>query len=151
MNTEAIHRLIFNSAVKLDAESYKAFLALCTEDFHYSVVVYSPDLGKDMCWLEHGRKGMQDLFAMIPQHVRLKGRFRRHVSVYFVDADSAGATATVVSSVMLIHTDQAGVSKLFAAGQYEDTVSLLGDTPRLHKRVVRLDTRDLSPGIHIPV
>lgn len=151
MSNDALHRLIFNSAMTLDAEKYKAHLELCTEDFHYSVVTYSPDLGKDMTWLDHGRKSLQDMFTMISQHVRLKGKFKRHVSVYTVDRDTAAGTAQVLSSVLLIHTDQNGASKLFAAGQYEDTVDTGGEKPLLKKRVVRLDTRDLSPGIHVPI
>ena len=151
MSNEAIQRLIFNSALTLDAEKYKAFLALCTEDFQYTAVTYSPDLGQDMTWLDHGRKGLQDLFGMIPQHVRLKGKFKRHASIYTIDRDEAAQTAAVLTSVMLIHTNQDGASKLFAAAQYEDTVDTSGAEPLLRKRVVRLDTRDLSPGIHIPV
>lgn len=151
MNNESIHRLIFSSAMALDAEKYKAYLALCTEGFQYTVVTYSPELGKDMTWLDHGRKSLQDMFGMIPQHVRLKGKFKRHVSVYTVDQDAAASTAAVSSSVMLIHTDQNGVSKLFAAAQYEDIVDISGEAPLLKKRVVRLDTRDLTPGIHIPI
>ncbi len=151
MKTETIQRLIYSTAITLDAENFKPFLALCSEDFHYSVVAYSPDLCMDMTWLNHDRKSMQDMLAMIPQHVRLKGCFKRHVSVYFVDPTADGQSASVVSSVLLIHTDSVGVSKVFAAGNYEDLVDLTGDTPLLKKRLVRLDTRDLSPGIHIPV
>jgi methanesulfonate monooxygenase small subunit len=151
MSNEAIQRLIFQSALTLDAEKYKAFLALCTEDFQYTAVTHSPDLGMDMTWLAHGRKGLQDMFGMIPQHVRLKGKFKRHVSVYTIDHDEPAKTAAVSTSLMLIHTNLEGVSKLFAAAQYEDLVDTSGATPLLKKRLVRLDTRDLSPGIHVPV
>lgn len=151
MNTQAIQRLIYTITSHLDAESYKAFLTLCTDDFHYSVVTHSPDLGKDMCWLEHGRNGMRDMLSMIAKHVRLKGVFKRHVNVYFVDPGTEDGTAFVQSSVLLIHTDLNGVSKLFAAARYEDTIDIRGEAPRLRKRLVRLDTRDLSPGIHVPI
>lgn len=150
MNNEAIHRLIYASALKLDGEDFKGFLRHCGESFRYAIKAYSPELGKEMTWLDHGRKGMQDLFAMLPQHVRMKGRFKRHVSVYSIDRHEDGS-AKVHSSVLLIHTDPEGNSKLFAAGQYDDVIDLSGDAPRLAERVVRLETRELGPGMHIPV
>lgn len=150
MTNEDINRLIYTSALKLDAEDFKGFLRHCGESFRYSIKTFSPELGKEMTWLDHGRKGMQDLFAMLPQHVRMKGNFRRHVSVYTVDRQDDGK-AKVHSSVLLIHTDPDGCSKLFASGQYFDVIDLGGDAPRLVERVVRLETRDIGPGMHIPV
>lgn len=150
MSNEAINRLIYGGALKLDAEDFKGFLGHCGEEFRYSIRTYSPELGQDMVWLEHGRKGMQDLFAMLPQHVRLKGRFKRHVSVYSVDQEVDGRVRAH-SSVLLVHTDSDGTSRLFAAGQYEDLIETDGDAPRLLERVVRLETRDLGPGLHVPV
>lgn len=150
MSNDTIHRLIYASAQNLDAEDFKGFLRQCGDDFKYSIRAYSPELGQDMIWLEHGRKGMQDLFAMLPQHVRMKGRFKRHVSVYAVDHDGDGR-ARAQSSVLLVHTDPDGTSRLFAAGQYEDVIDTGGDAPRLVERTVRLETRDLGPGVHVPV
>lgn len=150
MSNDAITRLIYGAALKLDAEDFKGFLRQCGEDFTYSIRTFSPELGQEMVWLEHGRKGMQDLFAMLPQHVRIKGRFKRHVSVYSVDQQADGRTRAH-SSVLLVHTDPEGNSKLFAAGQYEDVIETTGEQPRLVERVVRLETRDLGPGMHVPV
>ncbi|WP_332816024.1 hydroxylase [Ramlibacter sp.] len=150
MSNEAIARLIYGAALKLDAEDFKGFLRQCGEEFKYSIRAYSPELGQEMVWLEHGRKGMQDLFAMLAQHVRIKGRFKRHVSVYSVDAASEGR-ARAHSSVLLVYTDLEGSSRLFAAGHYEDVIETSGDSPRLLERVVRLETRDLGPGLHVPV
>ena len=150
MTNEAVGRLIFATVLKLDAEDFKGFLRHCGEGFRYAIKTYSPELGKEMTWLDHGRKGMQDLFAMLPQHVRMKGRFKRHVSIYSIDHQEDGSVKAQ-SSVLLIHTDLEGNSKLFAAGQYEDVIDLSGDTPRLTARVVRLETRELGPGMHIPV
>ena len=143
MSNDAIQRLIYSAALKLDAEDFKGFMRECGDEFKYSIRAYSPELGQDMVWLEHGHKGMQDLFAMLPQHVRIKGRFKRHVSVYFVDRDEGGR-ARAHSSVLLVHTDPEGNSRLFAAGQYEDVIETAGDTPRLLERVVRLETRELT-------
>lgn len=150
MSNDAINRLIYGAALQLDAEDFKGFLGQCGEDFRYSIRAYSPELRQEMVWLEHGRKGMQDLFAMLPQHVRMKGRFKRHVSVYSVDQEDDGR-ARALSSVLLVHTDPDGTSRLFAAGQYEDLIEIEGASPRLLERVVRLETRDLGPGMHVPV
>lgn len=150
MNNEDINRLIYASALKLDAEDFKGFLRHCGDSFRYAIKAYSPELGKEMTWLDHGRKGMQDLFAMLPQHVRMKGRFKRHVSVYSVDRQEDG-TVTAHSSILLVHTDPEGNSKLFAAGHYNDVIELDGDAPRLIERVVYLETRELGPGMHVPI
>lgn len=150
MANEEISRLIYAGAVTLDAEDFKGFLRQCTDDFRYTIKTFSPELGKEMTWLEHDRKGMRDLFAMLPQHVRMKGRFKRHVSVYSIDSDTEDR-ARVHSSVLLIYTDPDGSSRLFAAGHYEDVIDTSGQVPRLLERVVRLETRDLSPGMHVPV
>lgn len=150
MTNEAINRLIYEGALKLDAEDFRGFLDQCGDEFRYSIRAYSPDLGQEMVWLDHGRKGMQDLFAMLPQHVRIQGRFKRHVSVYSVDQEAAGR-ARAHSSVLLVHTDPEGSSVLFAAGHYEDVIETSGAAPRLLERVVRLETRNLGPGLHVPV
>lgn len=150
MTNDAISRLVYATAVKLDAEDFKGFLRQCSESLRYTIRAYSPELGRDMVWLDHNHKGMKDLFAMLPQHVRMKGRFKRHVSVYSVDREG-DSRARAHSSVLLVHTDPDGNSKLFAAGQYEDVIDVGGDSPLLLERVVRLETRDLGPGLHVPV
>jgi methanesulfonate monooxygenase small subunit len=150
MTNDDISRLVYSTAVKLDVEDFKGFLRQCDQEFRYTIKTYSPELGREMTWLDHDQKGMKDLFAMLPQHVRMKGRFKRHVSVYSVDRDG-NDRARAHSSVLLVHTDPDGVSKLFAAGQYEDVIDTSGDKPLLVERVVRLETRELGPGMHVPV
>lgn len=150
MTNDHISRLVYTTALKLDAEDFKGFLRQCTEGFRYTIKTYSPELGQDMVWLDHNHQGMKDLFAMLPQHVRMRGRFKRHVSVYGIDRDG-DTHVRAHSSVLLVHTDPDGNSKLFAAAQYEDVIDVSGEAPRLLERVVRLDTRDLSPGMHVPV
>jgi methanesulfonate monooxygenase small subunit len=150
MTNDAISGLVYETAMRLDAEDFKGFMRACGDVFSYSIRVHSPDLGREMVWLEQDRKGMQDLLTMLPQHVRMKGRFRRHVSVYKVERPSA-ERACAHSSVLVVFTDQLGSSRLFLAGQYEDVFDTTGEAPRLIERVVRLDSRDVGPGMHIPV
>lgn len=149
MTNENIKRLIYSSALKLDGEDFKGFLRHCSESFRYCIKTYSPELGMEMTWLDHDRPALQDMFGMLRQHVRMTGRFKRHVSVYTVDNEDG--KAKVHSSILLVHTDLEGHSKLFAAGQYEDVIDLSGDAPMLLERVVRLETRELGPGMHIPI
>lgn len=152
MDSDPIKRLIYSSALMLDAENFKGFLAACGEHFRYAIKTFSPELGKEMVWLDHTHKGLQDLFGMLPQHVRMKGRFKRHVSVYSVDAEpDTQNRIRAHSSVLVVHTALDGSSKLFAAGQYEDIIDVSGDSPHFIERVVRLETRELGPGMHIPV
>lgn len=150
MTNDDISALIFRSSLLLDAEDFKGFLRLCGDDFNYRICAHSPEIGKDMIWLEHDRQGLQGLFAMLPQHVRMRGRFKRHVSIYSIDR-SEQDRARVLSSLLLVHTDDHGVSRLFAAGQYHDVVATARSEPRLVEREVRLETRDLGPGMHVPV
>lgn len=149
--TDPIERLIFRTTQMLDAEDFNGFMAHCDEHFEYRITTHSPELGKDMVWLEHDRTGMQGLFKNLPLHVRMRGRFKRHVSIYDVSRQTGTDEASVVSSVLLVFTDESGVSRLFAAGAYNDTVIDGPDGPRLARREVVLDTRDLSPGMHVPV
>ena len=75
----------------------------------------------------------------------------RHATVYTVDVGGDGAAATVVSALQVFRTQlDGGASELFAVGRLHDTVKLDGAQPRLAKRVVKLDTRLLGYGYHIP-
>ena len=43
-----------------------------------------------------------------------------------------------------------GATELFAVGRFHDTIKLNGGSPKLVKRTVRLDTRLLGFGYHVP-
>ena len=59
--------------------------------------------------------------------------------------------ATAITSVVIYRTAlDGGSTELFAVGKYFDTVSLAGDGPLLKSRNVRLDTRELGIGSHMP-
>ena len=64
---QAIEELIYRSCLALDARDYKAFLGLCDEDFKYTIATYSPEIRRDMVWLDHDRKGMETLFGNLPR------------------------------------------------------------------------------------
>jgi len=146
---QAIEELVYRSCLALDAKDYKAFLALCDEDFHYTIATYSPEIRREMVWLDHDRKGMETLFTNLPRHNSDHSPITRHATVYTVD--EKGGSAEVVSALQVFRTQlDGGATELFAVGRFHDTVKLDGASAKLKKRLVRLETRLLGYGYHIP-
>ena len=146
---QAIEELVYRSCLALDAGEYKTYLALCTQDFHYTVATYSPEIKREMVWLDQDRKGMETLFTNLPRHNSDHSPLTRHVTVYTVEVD--GSQAKVVSTLQVFRTQlDGGATELFAVGRFHDTVALDGGAPKLARRLVRLDTRQLGFGYHVP-
>jgi len=144
---QAIEELVYRSCLALDGKDYKTFLALCDDDFRYTISTYSPEIRREMVWLDHDRKGMETLFTNLPRHNSDHSPLTRHATVYTVDGDSA--KATVVSALQVFKTElDGGATQLFAVGRFHDTVNL--QSMKLAKRMVRLETRLLGYGYHIP-
>jgi len=62
-----------------------------------------------------------------------------------------GAHAEVVSTLQVFRTAlDGGATELFAVARLVDTVKIDGDSPSLAGRVVRMGTRQLGFGSHIP-
>ena len=55
MSADAVKDLIYQSCLVMDDERFDEYLALCTEDYQYKVTAYSPELRKEMVWLEQSR------------------------------------------------------------------------------------------------
>jgi len=147
---QAIEELVYRSCLALDAKDYKAFLALCEEDFRYTISTYSPEIRREMVWLDHDRKGMETLFTNLPRHNSDHSPLTRHATVYTVDLDSS-KNLSVVSALQVFKTElDGGATGLFAVGRFHDTVKLNGAEPKLARRMVRLETRLLGYGYHIP-
>jgi methanesulfonate monooxygenase small subunit len=135
----------------LDAKDFAGYLELCDPEYRYAITTYSPEIRKDMTWLEHDKAGMQTLFTNLPRHNSDQSPLSRHVTVYTIEQDDAAKKAKVVSALQVFRTQiDGGATELFAIGKLYDTVSLAGDAPRLLERQVRLDTRMLGYGYHIP-
>jgi len=146
---QAIEELVYRSCLALDSRDFKAFLALCDESFRYTITTHSPEIKRDMVWLDHDKKGMETLFTNLPRHNSDHSPLTRHATVYTVDA--AGSEANVVSALQVFRTQlDGGATELFAVGRFHDTVKLDGEQPKLARRVVKLDTRLLGYGYHIP-
>ena len=146
---QAIEELIYRSCLALDARDYKAFLGMCEDDFRYTIATYSPEIRRDMVWLDHDRKGMETLFGNLPKHNSDHSPLTRHATVYTVEVD--GGVANVVSALQVFRTLlDGGATELFAVGRFHDTVKLDGAAAKLARRLVKLETRLLGYGYHVP-
>ncbi len=147
----AAQELVYRTGLALDAVDFPGFLALCGESFHYRISAYSPEIRKDMTWLEHDRKGMELLFKNLPKHNSDRSLLGRHVTVYTVSFAGDGAVADVVSGLQVYRTTlDGGATELFAVGKMFDKVSVGDGGARLMDRHIKLDTRMLGIGFHIP-
>ena len=143
--------LIYRSCISLDKGDFAEWLDLCAPEFRYIITAYSPEIRKEMVWLDHDREGMEGLFKMLPKHNSDHSPLARHASVYLVEYNEAGTEALVITSLVVYKTQlDGGATELFAVGKYFDTVSLEGGAPLLSSRNVRLDTRELGIGSHLP-
>lgn len=148
---DSVRSLIGRSCLALDDCDFDGYLDLCAPNFSYCITVWSPELGKEMTWLDHDREGLAGLFETLPEHLQRSGRLSRHVSVYTVEPQGEGNGYNVVSSVIVHHTDLDGRTQTLAVGRYLDTVVFNNDQCLLSAREVALETRDLGIGLHVPL
>ncbi len=147
----AVQELVYKTCLALDAKDWKGFLDLCDPGFRYTISTFSPEIKRDMVWLDHDRGGMETLFGNLPKHNSDHSPITRHATVYTVRIDDARHQADVVSAVQVFRTRlDGGATELFAVGHFHDAVTLNGGSPKLAGRTVRLDTRLLGFGYHIP-
>ena len=150
VNRTDVEELIYDTCLKLDAKDWPGFLDLCTKDFTYKVTAYAPEIRKEMTWLDRDRAELQEFIGMLPKHNTDPNPLTRHAQVWKVKMN--GRRAEIVSSLQIYRMAlDGGASELYAVGKYYDTVALDGDAPRLLARHVKLDTRDLGWGTHLPL
>jgi methanesulfonate monooxygenase small subunit len=150
MDADGVKDVIYRSCLAMDDEKFDEYLALCSDDYHYKVTAYSPELRKEMIWLEQSRADLKAMFEMLPEHVKPDGRFTRHVHVYRVTPNGSPGTVNVTSALTIYFTNDRGDTKVFGIGRYYDVVDTTGGTPRLKSREVRMETRSLGTGSQIP-
>ena len=145
--TECVHR----AALAMDAKQFGSFFALCDDAFHYAITAHSPEIRKDMIWMEHDRKGLETLIGNLPKHNSDHSPISRHVTVYTVDLSADGSEAKLVSALQVFRTAlDGGATELYAVGKMYDTVRLTPAGARLADRRIHLDTRMLGIGYHVP-
>jgi methanesulfonate monooxygenase subunit beta len=152
---KAARELVYRSCLALDDMDFRSFLDLCHGDFRYVISTFSPELRKDIIWLDHDKAEMKTLFDVLPSHASdnlLRLDLSRHVTVYTVDHASDGGQASVVSALQVYTTTlDGGVTELLGIAKYIDTIMFDGSVPLLLAREVRLKTRMLGEtGSHIP-
>jgi methanesulfonate monooxygenase small subunit len=151
MDRSAIEELVYKSCMMLDDKDYKGYLDLCDDGFRYSIRAHSPEIRKDMVWLDHDKQGLQTLLTQLPRHNSDHSPLTRHATVYSVAVDDAAKQAEVVSALQVFKTElDGGQTELFAVGRYIDRVNLSNGAPKLAQRTVKLDTRMLGIGYHVP-
>jgi len=145
-----IEELVYRSCLALDGHDFKGFLEMCDEDFRYSIAAFSPEIRKDMTWLDYDKAGMDTLFTNLPRHNSDHSPLTRHATVYTVQIE--GEQAEVVAALQVFRTAlDGGGTTLFAVGRYHDTIALGASAPRLLRRVVRMVTREMGAGYHVPL
>lgn len=150
-NRAEVEELVYQTCMLMDENKYNDFLGLCDEGFEYMLTAFSHEIKKDMIFLDHSRKELKELFDLLPRHNTDRNPLTRNAVVYKVEYDDARKEANVISTLQVYRTTQdGGRTGLFAIGKYHDTVSLKGAKPTLVKRHVKLDTRDMGCGHHIP-
>ncbi len=146
-----VEELVYRSCLLLDERDFDGFLGLCAPDFRYTVQAYAPEIRREMVWLDHDKAGMQTLFRNLPRHNSDAAPLTRHATVYTVKFDDLHTQATVVAALQVFRTElDGGTTSLFAVGKVHDTVRLTGGDAILATRMIRLDTRQLGIGSHIP-
>ena len=151
-SNEDIRDFLNKVADALDREAWDDFLALCAPEFEYRITAFSYEINKEMLWLVHDMAGLRSLFDVLPEQLGRNGtRMLRQVSVTEIAREDSSGCADVTSKVIAVRTSPEGVSELFAAGRYRDTLDVSGEWPKLVKRETQLDTRELGPGSHVPI
>lgn len=146
-----IEELVYRTCLLLDEQDFEGYLALCTGDFRYGIRAYSPEIRRDMVWMDLDKPGLTTLFRNLPKHNSDRAPLSRHATVYTVATGAASGQASVVTALQVFRTDlDGGTTELFAVGKIHDTITLAEDRPLLRARAIRLDTRRLGIGTHIP-
>jgi methanesulfonate monooxygenase small subunit len=94
---------------------------------------------------------MATLFRTRPRHHSDRAPLMRHATVYTVDFEHDRTRAKVISALQVFRTAlDGGATSLYAVGKLHDTVQLADGEALLSARIVRLETRQLGIGSHIP-
>ena len=154
----AVEDVVYTGCVHLDAHRFGAWLDATAPEFHYRITAYSPDIRREMTWLDHDRKGLAAMIDLLPKHHLDGAQWLRQAVVGPVVAE-ADDRVSAISSLAIFHTAvdvgdahlDGGSSRLFAVGRYYDRLQFAGGSWRLVERTVKLDTRQFGIGSHLVV
>ena len=148
--------VIYQGAALLDAGQFESWLEGTSAGFRYSIHAYSPEIRRNMVWLDHNRAGLHALFELLGKHHVDHATWFRQAVVQRVTSPNP-ETLEAITQLVVFQTVvdvgdahvEAGSSKLFALGRYHDRLVLEGGRWLLDAREVHLDTRQLGIGTHI--
>ena len=154
-----ISKTIYKASLYLDEFKWDEWLELCDKDFYYSIQAFSPEIDKNMIYLDGTYDQMKSMTEMLPKHNTDRSPLSRHTVVYTIDVDHEKGTADSVSSLAVYQTQLdginshvlAGESNLFMVGKYRDKFILNNGKPKFIERITQLDTRRLDKGSHWPI
>ena len=150
-NRIAVAEVVYRVSMLLDSSDFAGFMAQCDESFQYRITAFSPEIRKEMTWLEHDHAGMQLLFKNLPKHNSDKSLLTRYPTVYTVAVNDDTTIADVTSGLQVFRTSlDGGATELFAVGKLYDKITLGANGPRLLDRHIKLDTRMFGIGFHVP-
>jgi len=147
--------LIYRGAELPDERRFDARLQLTAASFHYRIGAYSPEIRKEMTWLEHDRDGLRAQFELLGKHHLDHAIWFRQAVVQEVTQESPEALRAITRLVIYqtavdvgdVHVES-GSTRLFAVARYHDRLVLEGGRWLLADRYARLDTRQLGIGTH---
>lgn len=153
INDDDLRQLIYRSCLTLDAEDFDGYLNLYAPKCGYKITAYSPEIRKEMTWLDLDRDRMVALFNKIPEHTRLPGTFLRQANVYTIERkkEKEREHAFATTLVTVYYTTPEGSTRVFAVGKYYDEIDVTNKGPLLTSRHVKLETRDVGKGSHLPM
>lgn len=142
---------VAHSCNAMDELDFARFLGMCDPSFSYKITAYSPEIRRQMVWLEKDKNGLKVLLDLLPQQNMDKTPITRHASISTVAPAEEEDCYDVVSNLQVFRTEMdGGVTTLYAVGKFHDRIKLNGGEPKFVAREVRLDTRMLGTGYHIP-
>ncbi len=99
--TESVKDAIYRACLLLDDQKWDEWLDLCDGDFHYAVKAFSPEINYDMTYFSGSRDDLATMTRLLPKHNTDHSPLKRHTTVYSVDVDEDGKTATAVTSLVV--------------------------------------------------
>ena len=134
----------------LDNERFDRFLDGCQPNLSYRIVTTSPELGKDMTFMDLEGDEMKTLLSTVADHVRPPNKLLRHTDRPSMQALD-GARVASNAKVSIFHVTGSGEPNIYALGRYEDVFSLTEAGPILLTRDVVLASRRFPFGSHVPL
>jgi anthranilate 1,2-dioxygenase small subunit len=138
----------------VDEDALEQWPGFFTEDGRYRVIPRENHArGLPACLIDcSGHAMLLDRVTSLRRANIYNIHFDRHLmSPPLVEADAAVGTVRARTQFLVLQSDQAGVTKPFAAGVYLDRIDLNGDSPRFIERTVVLDSYGVLELLATPI